>query len=98
MDDKSRISALVEEILDSSMTLEEACRECPELLPAVRVRLERIRSVDACLVEMFPPQESSQEASGDVVHRTPRALPAIAGYEVQDTVGTGGMGVVYRAR
>jgi hypothetical protein len=41
MDNESRIMALVEEILDSNATPEEACREFPELLSAVRDRLER---------------------------------------------------------
>src|SRR5262245_39436576 len=55
---ESRVMALVEEILDSNPAPEEACRECPELLPAVRMRLEQFRSVDACLLEVFPPPES----------------------------------------
>src|SRR5262245_58591562 len=97
MDQESRIMALVEEILDSNITPEEACREAPELLTAVRNRLEQFRSVDARLFEVFPPHESSDETP-DVLRRAPRALPVIPGYEVQGTVGTGGMGVVYRAR
>src|SRR5262247_1226577 len=95
MDHESRIIALVEEILDSDITPEEACRETPELLAEVRNRLEQFRSVDARLLEVFPPHASSDE---NVLRRAPRALPAIPGYEVQGMVGTGGMGVVYRAR
>ena len=45
IDDESRILALVEEVLGSDLTPEEACRECPELIAAVRDRLERFRSV-----------------------------------------------------
>src|SRR5262245_28289158 len=95
MDHESRIIALVEEILDSDITPEEACRETPELLAEVRNRLEQFRSIDKRLLEVFPPHTSSDES---VLRRAPRALPVIPGYEVQGTVGTGGMGVVYRAR
>src|SRR5262245_54398278 len=98
MDDESRIMGLVEEILDSNIAPEDACRECPELLPAVRVRLERFRSVDARLFEVLPPHESSDERPIGVLRRASRALPAIPGHEVQRVLGRGGMGVVYEAR
>jgi serine/threonine-protein kinase len=97
MDDESRIMALVESILDSDVTPEEACRERPDLLPAVRRRLEQFRSVDAHLFDVFPPHEKSDEMAMHF-RRSPRALPAIPGYEVEKTIGTGGVGVVYRAR
>jgi serine/threonine-protein kinase len=95
MDDESRIMALVEEILDSNASPEEACRECPQLLPAVRSRLDRFRSVEMQIGAVFPSRDSSDGPPVGSIHRT---LPTIPGYEVLETIGSGGMGVVYRAR
>src|SRR5262249_36057867 len=97
MDNEARIMELVEEIIDSRASPEEACHEYPHLLPAVRNRLERIRSVQAQIEEGFPPQASS-DSPRIAFLRTGRALPATPGYDVLDVVGTGGVGVVYRAR
>ena len=41
MSDNRRVDQLLEELLDSGGTPEEACRTCPELLPQVRTGWQR---------------------------------------------------------
>ena len=53
MTNESHIRAMLEEILDSRCTPEEACAESPELLPDVP-RLKQLRSVESQLDELFP--------------------------------------------
>ena len=54
MTDESRIRELLEKILDSGCTPEEACAGLPELLPQVREHLKRLRSVERQLETLFP--------------------------------------------
>jgi hypothetical protein len=54
--DETRIMALLEDILESNRTPEEACCDFPELLPIVRERLSRVRHVAAQVERLFPPR------------------------------------------
>jgi hypothetical protein len=54
MPDNARIQDLLESILESPQPPEEACRDCPELLPAVKRRLEQLRALDGQLANLFP--------------------------------------------
>jgi eukaryotic-like serine/threonine-protein kinase len=99
MTDERRIRELLEQILDSHCTPEEACAQCPELLPRLRAQLERLRRFANEIDDLFP---SSNPAARDVAARaawwSAAELPRIDGYDVDSILGHGAMGIVYRAR
>ena len=97
MSDERRIRELLEHILESNCDPEEACAECPELLPKVRKRLERMRNVENQIVAFFPSSDAEKNIP-PIAPLASGALPQIVSYEVESILGRGGMGIVYRAR
>jgi hypothetical protein len=96
MTDEQRIRELLEHILVSDCTPEDACAQCPELLPEVSRRLERMRRLDRQIDVLFP--SSNSAAGGDdpaalpsTAHAATGSLPQIEGYDVVGVLGRGGV-------
>lgn len=98
MTDEWQIRERLEYILESSCTPEEACAKCPELLTHVRNRLEQVRHVEDQLDMLFPSSNEVAENKRDINFSAGQKLPQIEGYDIQNILGCGGMGVVYTAR
>lgn len=97
MDEDPQVRSLLEEVLNSERTPDEVCAACPDLLQEVRARWLRIQALSDELQRAFPSSERTATRPARVGGAS-RDLPRIPGYELQDIIGFGGMGVVYKAR
>lgn len=98
MPDEALIRRLMEQAMESGSSPEEVCPGDPELQEELRLRLRRLRAVDAEVEALFPSTHGRSPGPGVHGVRALTELPSVPGYTVESVLGSGGTGVVFKAR
>ena len=88
------------------LTAEQLCADCPELLEPLHRRIQMLRAI-APVLDLTPfqeqrdlaetPTKSPETRIADATHVGGPSIGNIAGYELLEEIGRGGVAVVYKA-
>jgi hypothetical protein len=78
---------------------EELCRDCPDLLPELRGKIEALRQMNRLVAAVNTSGQNTPTVSAPPLS-APKDVPRVQvpGYAFEGMLGRGGMGVVYKAR